>query len=439
MNCTIECLVHALGVTKGALSLAARDPYVLVHYADPLHAMIALIVTLIAVCFLLSIAMDNYSQVDRLWSLLPPFIIAFYAYRSPVLDARLTMMALLSIAWGLRLTYNFWRKGGYNPTDEDYRWQPLKARIRPYPVWLLFNFFFICVFQLSLLFLISSPADVVYRNAGKVPLGSVDLLLVFSFLLLLSIESVADQQQWVFQNEKYRLINAGLPRSGDYKRGFLTRGLFAFSRHPNFFAEISMWWVMYLFAVNTTGVWIHWTLAGPILLTLLFQGSTTYTERLTLAKYPSYAQYQATTSRLIPLPSSSEDDEEETDRKHAHVASASHSNTPASPSGVRSKKKTDLIASATSSTSSKASNASSKTSETPASPKPRVSRPKVVAEEPSAASVPAKIASPKGRRSSTVPKATEPEMEPPSTRARAHKAAATPASPKGRSRRASHI
>jgi len=210
-------------------------------------------------------------------------------------------MLIMSVCWGVRLTYNFWRKGGYNYADEDYRWQPLRKAITPYPVWLLFNAFFICIFQISLLYLISSPASIVYQAGSKIAFGSLDVFLLFLFFFLLSIESIADQQQWNFQNEKARRVEKGIEATGDYRLGFLTSGLFQFSRHPNFFAEISLWWVMYAFGAAATGQWLNWTIIGPVLLTLLFQGSTSFTERLTLAKYPEYAKYQLSTSRLIPM------------------------------------------------------------------------------------------------------------------------------------------
>ncbi len=78
----------------------------------------------------------------------------------------------------------------------------------------------------------------------------------------------------------------------DYRRGFLTRGLFAYSRHPNFFAEQGMWWAFYLFAVAARGgaperdAWLQPVLAGPVLLSLLFQGSTPFTEEITARTYP---------------------------------------------------------------------------------------------------------------------------------------------------------
>ena len=63
-----------------------------------------------------------------------------------------------------------------------------------------------------------------------------------------------------------------------------------------------MWWCVYLFAVAAGAGWLNPTLLGPVLLTLLFQGSTGFTEAITLGRYPSYADYQKTTSRLVPMP-----------------------------------------------------------------------------------------------------------------------------------------
>ena len=61
-----------------------------------------------------------------------------------------------------------------------------------------------------------------------------------------------------------------------------------------------MWWSYYLFSVAAGAGWLNWTILGAGVLTLLFQGSTTLTERISVRKYPAYAEYQKTTSRLIP-------------------------------------------------------------------------------------------------------------------------------------------
>ena len=67
----------------------------------------------ICVAFLVGHAADNVSQIDKLWSILPAFQACWFAYNSQ-LDARCTLMAGLATAWSIRLTFNFWMKGGYS-------------------------------------------------------------------------------------------------------------------------------------------------------------------------------------------------------------------------------------------------------------------------------------------------------------------------------------
>ena len=119
-----------------------------------------------------------------------------------------------------------------------------------------------------------------------------------AFLVLFIGEWVADEQMWRFQQEKKRKIAA----ADKVAEPFITTGLFAYSRHPNFFCELGKWWTFYLFAVAASAQWLHWTGLGFVVLTLLFQGSTQLTESLSLAKYPLYRDYQANTPRLLPLP-----------------------------------------------------------------------------------------------------------------------------------------
>jgi steroid 5-alpha reductase family enzyme len=83
-------------------------------------------------------------------------------------------------------------------------------------------------------------------------------------------------------------------------RRFLTTGLWRWSRHPNFFFEQAQWWVVFLFGALAAGSLLQWTVLGAALLTGLFVGSTIFTESITRSKYPEYAEYQASTSPIIP-------------------------------------------------------------------------------------------------------------------------------------------
>jgi len=132
------------------------------------------------------------------------------------------------------------------------------------------------------------------------PLNQLDYLSIVGFLVLLSVETISDQQLWNFQQQKHALIKANEPRTGAYLAGFYCDGLFKYSRHPNFFCEIMIWWVFYVFSVAASGNPFNWSIIGTILLTLLFQGSTPFTEYISSQKYPLYKVYQQTTSRLIP-------------------------------------------------------------------------------------------------------------------------------------------
>ena len=226
-------------------------------------------------------------------SILPPCYVGWVALSAGLADPRLNLMAALAALWGARLTYNFARKGGYRLADEDYRWAVLRSRMGPVK-FQLFNATFIAPYQNVLLFLMAAPADAAWRHRG--PLGIADVALAALFLLLLAGETLADQQQWRFHRAKA----AATARGEAMAPPFCTTGLFRFSRHPNFFCEICMWWVIYGFALSASGSLVHPSGIGALLLTLLFLGSTAFTERITASKYPGYARYQATTSRLVP-------------------------------------------------------------------------------------------------------------------------------------------
>ena len=274
--------------------------------SSPLAATASLAALFILLTWALQVFTTNYSWVDRLWSTAPPLYALVYAAWSGG-DARSWLMAGLVTAWGARLTFNFARKGGYHPKEEDYRWAVVRAWLEKndplHPLGReLFSLLFISLYQLVLIFLFTvPPLEVAWQARGR-PLGALDAVLALAFLGLLALETVTDQQQWDFQRAKHAMTpEQRQAAGGDFARGFRTTGVFAYSRHMNFFAEFMQWWVFYGFTWAVGAPWLNWTVAGAFLLTLLFQGSTEMTERLSAAKYPEYVRYQRTTSRLLPL------------------------------------------------------------------------------------------------------------------------------------------
>lgn len=269
---------------------------------DPLLIVLLLAAAVSAACWVLSLITKDTSWVDRIWSIVPiayVWIFAIAAITDGRDAGRLILMALLVTAWGVRLTFNFARKGGYTGM-EDYRWGVLRKRMTP-AQFQIFNLLFIVLYQNALLVLISLPALIAWQHPA--PLTGWDAALAVLFVAFLVGEFAADQQQWNFHQAKK---HAG----GTLEPGFVTTGLFRFSRHPNFFFEQAQWWVFYLIgAVGAVtaglGAWgglLNWTIVGPALLTVLFIGSTIFTESLSASKYPAYADYQRRTSMLIPWP-----------------------------------------------------------------------------------------------------------------------------------------
>jgi len=259
----------------------------------------------IAYSFIVGELTRNNSQVDKLWSLIPiiyVWVVAGYGDFSP----RLVMMGILVMLWGLRLTVNFAMKGAYQwrfwAGEEDYRWLVLrqKPEFNPRWKWTLFNLLFISGYQNILILLFTLPA-IVALQYNAVPLGVFDWVAAGLMVFFIGYETVADIQQWNFQSNKRAMIKTGEKLTGDYKKGFLDKGLWGLSRHPNYFAEQAVWVCFYLFSIAASGALFNWSIAGCLLLVVLFQGSSNFSEEISAGKYPAYEAYQKTVSRFFPF------------------------------------------------------------------------------------------------------------------------------------------
>jgi steroid 5-alpha reductase family enzyme len=272
---------------------------------EALHQVTLIMAIVAALCFVVGELTNNNSQVDKIWSIVPiiyVWVVADYGDYAP----RLVVMAVLATLWGIRLTANFAMKGAYKlkfwTGEEDYRWEVLrkKPEFQPKWKWTLFNLFFISGYQNVLILLFTLPTIVALQHVD-VPLGVFDYTVAGLMFLFIVYEMVADIQHWNYQSAKWAKKNAGETLTGDYKKGFLDKGLWAHSRHPNYFAEQSVWICFYFFSVAASGEWLNWSAAGALLLVVLFQGSSNFSEELSAAKYPEYAAYQKRVPRFIPI------------------------------------------------------------------------------------------------------------------------------------------
>jgi steroid 5-alpha reductase family enzyme len=230
-------------------------------------------------------------------------------------------MAFLVTVWGCRLTWNFHRRGGYHwppwKGDEDYRWKYLQDgflwdALRHPVVWKLFNLLFISIYQNLLLLFIVTPSVVAHLVATKCnevyssSLNVLDGCASILYLILVVGETLADNQQYRFQESKYHRRISGEMLEGDYTLGFNRSGFFAIVRKPNYAFEQALWIVFYVFSVSCfkgsirSQNLVNWSAIGCTLLVALFQGSGYFTERISLSKYPKYKEYMAETPLYIP-------------------------------------------------------------------------------------------------------------------------------------------
>lgn len=261
-------------------------------------------------CFTIGEITRNNSQMDKLWSLLPIAYTWIIAAKSGF-NPRQVIYAILVTLWGIRLTINFARKGAYSikfwSGEEDYRWQILRSKdaFQNKLVWGLFDLLFISIYQNALVLAICLPSFASMDSLA--PLGTFDYLAFVGALMFLLIETIADEQQMFFHTTKRKMLNEGktleeLPEP--FNKGFNTLGLWNRSRHPNYLGEQGFWLALYFVVINaevTTYYFFSYTLIGPLLLVLIFLGSSSLQEGISAKKYPEYSDYTNKVSKYIPL------------------------------------------------------------------------------------------------------------------------------------------
>lgn len=264
-------------------------------------------------CFIVGEITKNYSQMDKLWSLLPP-VYAWVIAGMGGMDLRLILIAILVTLWGARLTFNFARKGAYSwkfwDGVEDYRWKIVQGSklFEKKWKWSLFNLFFISLYQNVVVLLITLPSLMIVGVNS--PMGVGEWIALSCFLGFLILEFVADEQQWKFQETKKKMLAEGKTLSelpAPYNKGFNTTGLWGHARHPNYLGENGQW--ISLYACSVCALWSSfggWSLINPsilgcLLLMGIFAGSTVLAENISKSKYPEYSNYQKKCSVYIPL------------------------------------------------------------------------------------------------------------------------------------------
>lgn len=239
-----------------------------------------------------SLARSDASLVDRTWSLMIAGAAVAYAAQAAWSGPRAIALLVLVLAWGLRLcAYITARNWGHG---EDRRYQAIRARNEPH--FALKSLVLVFALQALLAWVVSLPT--LAALAGERPFGALDAPGIAVALIGLLFEAIGDAQMSVFKADP---ANRGR---------VMDRGLWRFTRHPNYFGEACFWWGVWLVALGAGGLAALWTVVSPLLVTtlLLKVSGVALLEKDIGERRPAYRDYIARTNAFVPwLPRRSKD------------------------------------------------------------------------------------------------------------------------------------
>lgn len=245
---------------------------------------LAAILAAVALVWLVSLWKRDVSIVDIFWGL--GFVGLSWLYRDlgPEADARHWLLLALVTVWGLRLAlYLLWRNWG---ADEDPRYQTMRANRGENFWWIsLVTIFFL---QGILIWIIAAPLFVVHLNTGPPLWTWTDVIGLLLWSIGFLFETIGD---WQLARFKTNPTNRGR---------VMQTGLWAYTRHPNYFGDAMVWWGYFLFALSVPGG--MWTFVGPLLMTflLLKVSGVALLEQTITERRPEYRDYIQKTNAFLP-------------------------------------------------------------------------------------------------------------------------------------------
>ncbi len=226
----------------------------------------------------------NAGIVDSVWAVTLGLLGPWFAWHSSAEPLVRVMLAVMPMAWGLRLGLFLWQRNHGKP--EDGRYAELRRQWGPQAAWRMWRFF-----QIQVLFTMVLCLGLLVASRRESPLPD-PLILLSAFIWLASVlgEALADAQLATFKRDPAN-------------RGRVCRqGLWGWSRHPNYFFECLHWVAYVPLAWGTSGWWM--ALFPPLVMAflLLKLSGIPATEAQAARSRPDYDHYIRTTSALIPWP-----------------------------------------------------------------------------------------------------------------------------------------
>src|SRR6185369_2213779 len=234
--------------------------------------------------WLLSLIKKDASIVDTFWGLGFVLIAAVCCATGEGYEMRRILITALTAIWGLRLAgHIFLRNKG---RGEDFRYKAMRARHgKRFPVVSLYSVFAV---QGLLMWVISLPLEIGETSRLPARLTWLDWAGATVWLIGFGFESIGDLQLARFKAD----VNN--------KGKVMDRGLWRFTRHPNYFGDALLWWGFFLIALSTpSGVW---TLISPLIMTALLMkvSGVALLEKTLMKTKPEYRNYAKGTNAFFP-------------------------------------------------------------------------------------------------------------------------------------------
>ena len=283
---------RSLAVVAGAYAIAIAVAMAWLYWGPStgrllLDTFIADVLATVAI-FVFSRIYRNSSFYDAYWSVIPPLLLFYWwSQAGPGVDQlRCWLVAGVVVLWAIRLTYN-WIRGFPGLHHEDWRYPMFRERAGRWEF--VADLVAIHLIPTVQVFVGMLPVYVAVTRPGPGLVWLAWLATVIG-VAAVALEYVADQQMYDFAKTR----NPGEA---------MTRGLWSWSRHPNYFGEFSFWFALALFGVAAAPSDAWWLFVGAALMLALFLGaSIPLMEERSLARRPEYQRVVDRVSRFVPRP-----------------------------------------------------------------------------------------------------------------------------------------
>lgn len=243
---------------------------------------IGLILLYSSTWFIISLLKKRNDLADIAWGLGYIALCAYYLGQGGT-NSREVLLSALVLVWGGRLSWHIYQRN--KNKAEDFRYKQWREE---WGKWFyLRSYAQVYLLQGFLLLLVISPITVVASVVKQPVLGWLDVVGLAVWLFGFYFEARGDRELKEF------LAN---PTN---KGKVMDQGLWAYTRHPNYFGEVTMWWGIWLISLSAPGG--VWGVVGPLTITglILFVSGVPMLEK----KYkddPAYQAYARKTSKFVP-------------------------------------------------------------------------------------------------------------------------------------------